>query len=113
MAMAAGGGGRGRRRMGGMNEINVTPLIDVMLVLLIVFMVAAPLATVDVAVELPAAPGPRPDAPLHLTLRADLSLALGGVPVARAALGGALAVAAEGGEARVLLQADRGVDTAR
>ena len=49
-----------------MHEINVTPFIDVMLVLLIIFMVAAPLATVDIAVNLPAStaePQPRPDKP--------------------------------------------------
>ena len=63
-----------------LHEINVTPFIDVMLVLLIIFMVAAPLATVDVAVDLPAStaePQPRPDKPLFLTLKADLPLALG------------------------------------
>ena len=53
MAMTAAGGGRGRRRLGGMNEINVTPLIDVMLVLLVIFMVTAPLLRTDVQVELP------------------------------------------------------------
>ncbi len=52
---AAMAGGGGRRRMGGMNEINVTPLIDVMLVLLIIFMVTAPLLTTGVTVELPKA----------------------------------------------------------
>ena len=60
------------------HEINVTPFIDVMLVLLIIFMVAAPLATVDVSVDLPAStaePQPRPDKPLFLTVKADLSLA--------------------------------------
>ena len=62
MAMALGGGGgrgggrRGRRRGGGnaaMSDINVTPMVDVMLVLLIVFMVAAPLLTVGVPIDLP------------------------------------------------------------
>ena len=54
------------------HEINVTPFIDVMLVLLIIFMVAAPLATVDVAVDLPAStaePQPRPDKPIFLTVK--------------------------------------------
>ena len=53
------------------HEINVTPFIDVMLVLLIIFMVAAPLATVDIKVNLPAVsaePQPRPDGPLYLTI---------------------------------------------
>ncbi|MFV0278594.1 MAG: biopolymer transporter ExbD, partial [Parahaliea sp.] len=59
------------------HEINVTPFIDVMLVLLIIFMVAAPLATVDIKVDLPAAtaePQPKPDKPLYLTIKADHSL---------------------------------------
>jgi len=63
-----------------MHEINVTPFIDVMLVLLIIFMVVAPLATVDIQVNLPAStagPQPRPDRPLYLTVKADLTLALG------------------------------------
>ena len=54
MGMAAGGGGRGRR-MSGLNEINVTPLIDVMLVLLVIVMVTAPLLTTGVQVDLPKA----------------------------------------------------------
>lgn len=61
-------------------DINVTPFIDVTLVLLIIFMVAAPLSTVDVAVDLPssnAAVQPRPDKPIYLTVRRDLSLTIG------------------------------------
>ena len=52
---AAGGGrrGRGRRRRGAMSEINITPFVDVMLVLLIIFMVAAPMMTSGVPVDLP------------------------------------------------------------
>ena len=62
------------------HEINVTPFIDVMLVLLIIFMVAAPLSTVDVHVDLPAStarPQPRPEKPLYLTIKSDLSLNIG------------------------------------
>jgi len=66
--------------------INVTPFIDVMLVLLIIFMVAAPLATVDIAVDLPssnAEPQQKPDKPIYLTLKPDRSLAIGDSPIAR------------------------------
>ena len=71
------------------HEINVTPFIDVILVLLIIFMIAAPLATVDISVDLPAANAersPRPDKPLFLTLKSDLSLTLDNDAVNRAAL---------------------------
>ena len=71
--------------LGEMSEINVTPFIDVMLVLLIIFMVAAPLSTVDAPVDLPvstARPEPRPDKPVFVTLRADLSVLIGETPVA-------------------------------
>src|SRR5215211_7726419 len=67
------------------HEINVTPFIDVMLVLLIIFMVAAPLATVDVAVDLPvstAEPQPRNPKPIFLTLKGDHTLALGETTIA-------------------------------
>ena len=52
-ASGSGGGRRGRRRVGVMAEINVTPMVDVMLVLLIIFMVSAPLLTVGVPLDLP------------------------------------------------------------
>jgi biopolymer transport protein ExbD len=72
-----------------MHEINVTPFIDVILVLLIIFMIAAPLATVDVAVDLPtsnAVRQPRPDKPIFLTIKSDRTLAIGDSPVTRDAL---------------------------
>jgi biopolymer transport protein ExbD len=95
------------------HEINVTPFIDVMLVLLIIFMVAAPLATVDVLVNLPSSTAPsqpRPEKPLFLTVKADLSLALGDTPVAREALRAALERATNGDrDMRIFLRADRTV----
>ncbi|WP_342110611.1 TonB system transport protein ExbD [Methylobacterium sp. SI9] len=94
-------------------EINITPFIDVILVLLIIFMVAAPLSTVDVAVELPtsAAPvQPRPDKPIFVSVKADLSIALGEETVARPALGQALDQTAKGNkDERIFLRADKGV----
>jgi biopolymer transport protein ExbD len=95
------------------HEINVTPFIDVMLVLLIIFMVAAPLATVDVAVNLPTSSAeqqPRPPMPQFLTVKADLTLALGDQPVDRAELGPALAAATKGDtETRIFVRADKTV----
>jgi biopolymer transport protein ExbD len=96
------------------HEINVTPFIDVMLVLLIIFMVAAPLATVDVAVDLPvstANPQPRPDKPIFLTIKADHTLALGEAAIAETDLASALEAASGGDkEQRVFLRADKQVD---
>ena len=93
------------------HEINVTPFIDVMLVLLIIFMVAAPLATVDILVNLPsstAPPQPRPDKPLYLTLKPYLSLTLVNDPIARESLRGALERATNGDkDMRIFLRADK------
>ena len=93
------------------HEINVTPFIDVMLVLLIIFMVAAPLATVDIAVNLPTSTAqaqPRPDKPLFLTIKPDLSLTLGDDPVLRDALPGALGRVTNGDkDTRIFLRADK------
>ena len=95
------------------HEINVTPFIDVMLVLLIIFMVAAPLATVDILVNLPASsaePQPRPDKPLYLTVKADLTLALDIDAVSRDLLRSTLDAATSGNkEARIFLRADKTV----
>jgi biopolymer transport protein ExbD len=93
------------------HEINVTPFIDVMLVLLIIFMVAAPLATVDVLVQLPSSTAPpqqRPPKPLYLTLKPDLSLTLGNVPIERSSLRAVLDQATNGDKSMpIFFRADR------
>jgi len=96
-----------------LHEINVTPFIDVMLVLLIIFMIAAPLATVDMAVDLPAAnaaASPPPTKPLVVTLKPDLALMVGDKTISRAAFPTALDAASGGDkERRVFLRADKRV----
>jgi biopolymer transport protein ExbD len=108
------------------HEINVTPFIDVMLVLLIIFMVAAPLATVDIQVDLPAStaePRQRPDKPLYLSVKPDsataqrcscrapvLTLALGNDPVPRDLLGNTIDLATRGDkDTLIFLRADKAV----
>ena len=95
------------------HEINVTPFIDVMLVLLIIFMVAAPLATVDLPVNLPSSTAqaqPRPEKPIFVTFKGDRTLAIGDQPVALDSLPAALDAASghDRGQ-RVYLRADRGL----
>ena len=96
------------------SEINVTPFIDVMLVLLVIFMVTAPLTTVNVPVDLPSStekPTPRPDDPVFLTVKADHSLALGEDDITTDALPGALETATKGNkDQRIFLRADKTVD---
>ena len=103
----------GEEGLNEIHEINVTPFIDVILVLLIIFMIAAPLATVDISVDLPAANAehnPRPDKPLFLTLKSDLSLALDNDAITRAALNASLDRATSGDrQQRVFLRADKSV----
>jgi biopolymer transport protein ExbD len=95
------------------HEINVTPFIDVILVLLIIFMIAAPLATVDISVDLPAANAeqqPRPHKPLFLTLKSDLSLMIDNGAVSRAKLSASLDQVTGGDkQQRVFLRADKTV----
>ena len=95
------------------HEINVTPFIDVILVLLIIFMIAAPLATVDLPVDLPSSTveqKQRPDKPVFLTVKADLSLAVGETPVPRDGLAAALESVTQGNhDERIFVRSDRAV----
>jgi biopolymer transport protein ExbD len=95
------------------HEINVTPFIDVILVLLIIFMVAAPLSTVDLPIDLPtssATPQKKPDKPTYLSIKPDLTLAIGEDPVKRADIVHALdGVADMSKDKYVFLRADRSV----
>jgi biopolymer transport protein ExbD len=95
------------------HDINVTPFIDVMLVLLIIFMVAAPLSTVDLPIDLPsstATPQKKPDKPTYVSIKPDLTLAIGEKQVKRADLIAALDAAAQSNPERlVFVRADRGV----
>ena len=99
---------------GEMHEINVTPFIDVMLVLLIIFMVAAPLATVDVRVNLPAsssAPQPRPEKPVYLSIKADNQLFIGNDAVTPETLVQVLTQQTDGKkDTTIFFQADKTVD---
>jgi biopolymer transport protein TolR len=112
------GGGKRRRRRGGrakpMAEINVTPFVDVMMVLLIIFMVAAPLMTVGVPVELPkTAAGALPsdaEEPLTVTIAADGRILIQTTETQSAELVTKLqAIAAERSSTRVYLRADGAV----
>lgn len=113
MAVATGDIDGGDDDFGEAHDINVTPFIDVMLVLLIIFMIAAPLSTVDLPVDLPtstAVPQKKPDKPAYVTIKSDLAVALGETPVKRVDLVRSLdAMQGEGKDRRIFLRADRGV----
>jgi biopolymer transport protein ExbD len=93
------------------HDINVTPFIDVMLVLLIIFMVAAPLATVDVKVDLPvsnAQPAPKPEKPVFLSIQADGTMLVNDKAVTETTLGTAIRTATGSDrEQRIFLRADK------
>src|SRR6204780_2216616 len=95
------------------HEINVTPFIDVILVLLIIFMVAAPLSTVDLPIDLPtssATPQKKPDKPTYVSIKPDLALAIGETPVKRIDLVHELDAMADSSKDRfIFLRADRSV----
>lgn len=105
--------GRGRRNPP-MSEINVTPLVDVMLVLLIIFMVTAPLLVAGVPVDLPDAKSPslpQENEPVQLSIDADRRLFVNEEEVALAGLPDKLALLTRGqAEPRVYVRADRGLD---
>ena len=120
MAMQLGGGGgrgRGRSRYRPMSDINVTPLVDVMLVLLIIFMVTAPLMTSGVNVDLPktnASPVNADTKPITLTIKADGSLYLGDDVVTNDQLIAKLQAAAQNDSAhRIFVRGDQHIDYGR
>ena len=95
------------------HEINVTPFIDVILVLLIIFMVAAPLSTVDLPIDLPtstASPQKKPDKPTYVSIKPDLEVAVGETPVKRVDLVRSLDAMNDSSNDRfIFLRADRAV----
>ena len=116
--MGGGMGGRGSRgRYKPLAEINVTPLVDVMLVLLIVFMVAAPLMTSGVTVDLPkasAAPLAQDSEPVTISINAEGKIFLDETELALDALTGRLSTATEGKlDRRVFVRGDKGVPYGR
>ena len=115
MAMhVSGNGGRGRRRRAPMAEINVTPMVDVMLVLLIIFMVAAPLLVTGVAVDLPKTTAkalPSDIQPISVTIDAAGRRYIGDEGFTNEAFAARIAALHEtrGADARVIIRADSGV----
>ena len=117
MGLHRAGARGGHRARAPMAEINVTPLVDVMLVLLIIFMVTAPLLTAGIPVELPdSRANPLDQTPEQVTISIDREgvIYIDQEPVAAGGLADALATAAGGGERPlVTLRADRALDYGR
>src|SRR5215469_7121420 len=122
VASSSGGGGRRSRRKPVMAEINVTPMVDVMLVLLIIFMVAAPLLTVNIQVDLPQAKGGTASAadtqPLEVTVKktgggscvSNVDVYVGDTQIAMGDLGAKIKAIKDskgGGEQVVKIRGDR------
>jgi biopolymer transport protein TolR len=117
MSIKAGGGGGGRRRRGRrgapMSEINVTPMVDVMLVLLIIFMVAAPLLTVGVPIELPQSQGKQLESnhePLTISVSANGDVFIGETKVSIDEVADKLkAIAKNGVDEQIFVRGDKGI----
>jgi len=115
MGAKLGGAGGGKFSIQQNSEINVTPFVDVMLVLLIIFMVAAPLATVSVKLELPAAVAPvtpNPPKPIYISIQINGDLHVGDFRTDLGALGGDLRKQIgkrEPEKERIYIRADKGV----
>ena len=112
VSLDSGRSGRGRARWKPKAEINVTPFVDVMLVLLIVFMITAPLLTVGVPVDLPDTEArnlPADEEPLTITITTDCLIYLQETEVGLAELAPRLtAIAGTGYESRIFIRADDG-----
>ncbi len=117
MGMSTGGRGRGSSKYKRMSEINVTPFVDVMLVLLVVFMVTAPMLTIGVPVDLPEAQAkPLPDdtKPIEVTVDQNGAIFLGDTPVGMAELVARLRAITENRmEARIYVRGDRSLEYGR
>jgi biopolymer transport protein TolR len=120
MAMGPILGGGSRRRRSPMAEINVTPMVDVMLVLLIIFMVTAPLLVAGVPVDLPDSKAGALDQeqkPIQISIDPTGAIFVDDMAIPQGQLGGRLAQIAstsrEDGGPRILLRADRGLDYGR